>query len=419
MLRRIMLTKRKNEVVLPQIKTLILLFFSVLLASCATPEVRLSLPEIATKSSVPAQVRGFPRNIRFWADEAPAFLSDSLKERINDYIQSNMEYRRKNGAFPQIHFLALSGGGDGGAFGAGVLNGWTQNGSRPDFAIVTGVSTGALIAPFAFLGSKYDHHVREAYLSASPETIYLRDFFTVFDGITGGAALVDNQPLRLRVEAFLTPKLLAEIALEHRQGRRLYISTTNLEAERGVIWDIGAIANSGNPKALKLIQDILLASSAVPGLFEPGRIDVIVDGKPYQELHVDGGVTAQLVLYPLDIGQDIVDLLDKYKIKRTLHIIRNSKVSGEYEEVSADFFNITRRSILTLIKYQGIGDLFRLHYAAERDGIDYRLIHIPSSFKRTDTTEFSKEVMNALYDIGVRKGLSQTDWLTSPPGSGK
>lgn len=398
-------------------RRLLLLSLTLFLTACATPVLHVAIPEESTKTSMPARLEGYPASIRFWADEAPDFLEQSVKERIRQFVQVNRDYRRKNGKFPPLHFLALSGGGDGGAFGAGVLNGWTLTGDRPEFSIVTGVSTGALIAPFAFLGSEFDEQVREAYLSASPETIYLRDFFTVFDGITGGTALVDNLPLRQRVEAFLTEGVLAKIATAHRQGRRLYISTTNLEAERGVIWDIGEIAISDNPGALKLVHDIMMASSAVPGLFAPGSINVQIDGMRYQELHVDGGVTAQLVLYPLDISREVVELLDYYNLDRTLHIIRNSKVSGEYEAVSPDFFNITRRSILTLIKYQGMGDLFRLHFAADRDNIQYRLVHIPSDFKRSNTTEFSNEVMRALYDLGVRSGRNQSTWLNSPPGT--
>ena len=222
-----------------------------------------------------------------------------------------------------MNYLAVSGGGDNGAFGAGLMNGWTETGTRPEFKMVTGVSTGALIAPFAFLGSDYDATLREVYTTMTPEKVYRARGISaaLFDD-----AMADTTPLSQVIAGYADQKMFDAIAREYQKGRLLMIGTTDLDAQRPVIWNIGALAASGHPGALDLFRKILRASAAIPGAFQPVLIDVEIDGHKYQEMHVDGGAIAQLFLYPASID------LSKSGVRRVRHayIIRNARLDPDY-----------------------------------------------------------------------------------------
>lgn len=215
----------------------------------------------------------------------------------------------------------------------------------------------------------------------------------------------------------MTAQMLAEIAEEHRKGRILLIGTTNLEAQRSVIWDIGAIAVSGSPGSLELVRKIILASAAIPGVFPPVDIEVIADGKRYHEMHVDGGVTRQVFLYPPGFSPSEVDKSLGRTLERRLYIIRNAKIAPEFKHVSDKLVPIAARSISTLIKTQGIGDLHQIHVIASRDGVDYNLAHIPSDFVMESRDAFDKEYMNALFQRGFEEARRGYVWQKAPPGS--
>lgn len=361
-------------------------------------------------------VKGYGANIRAWGDEAPQKLDAIIEKRIREYSEANTDYFGKHAAYPAMEYLAISGGGDNGAFGAGVLCGWTKAGTRPQFTIVTGVSTGALIAPFAFLGSEYDDELKEVYTTLKSENIIESTVGTIFDGIAGGLALANNSPLAKKIDETITQEMYDRIAVEHRKGRRLLIGTTNIEAQRSVIWDIGAIANSGNPDGLKLFRQIMLASSAVPGVVSPVFIDVMAGSKKYSEIHADGGVTAQVFLYPLQSTSRESILFRESKIPRHLYIIRNAKITPEYKPIKPGLFSLSERSVETLIKYQGIGDLYRLYVGAKRDGIDYNLIYVPSDFSVVSQELFDPFYMAAIFERGYYMGKNNVQWMTAPPG---
>ena len=170
--------------------------------------------------------------------------------------------------------LTLSGGGANGAYGAGLLNGWSEEGSRPVFKIVTGVSTGALIAPMVFLGSEYDGKLKEFYTTISSKDIFKKKGIL---GIIGGNSLASTKPLAHRIAKGVDESFLQAVADAHSQGRRLYIGTTNLDSQRLVVWDMGAIASSGDKGALELFRKIMLASASIPVIFPPVYIDVEAD----------------------------------------------------------------------------------------------------------------------------------------------
>lgn len=363
-----------------------------------------------------AQVVGFPDSIRNWADEAPASFEDSVARRMSAFREANAGYYQKHKRYPELHYLALSGGAYDGAFGAGFLTGWSDAGTRPDFAIVSGVSTGALIAPLVFIGPKYDDDIEQMFTTLDSQQVFLSSFWGAVSGLVRGASLTDNTPLKKRIEEKMTEQVMEEIAVEHRKGKRLYIGTTNIEAQRGVIWDIGEIANSGNPGSLELIRKILLASAAIPGFFEPVFIDVETQSGKYSEIHVDGGTTSQVFIYPLKLRRSIIDSFRQAGLKRHMYIIRNGKITPEYEALEPGVLALSKRSLETLTKTQGIGDLYRLYIGAQRDGIDYNLVHIPESFHQEADEVFDPEYMGALFTVGYEMGKQPGVWKKKPPG---
>lgn len=382
------------------------------LAGCGVVTAHNAVPEEGIQR---AQVDGFPAGIRYVGDEAPENLTFIIERRIGQYKAANEDYFKAHGDYPPMSYLAVSGGGDNGAFGAGLLHGWSTTGQRPAFTIVTGVSTGALIAPFAFLGQEYDEDLRKFYTTLNTNSLFIAAFSTIWEGLTGGMSLVDNAPLARMIEQKITPEIFTRIAAEHRKGRRLLIGTTNLETQRSIIWDIGTLANSGNPKALELFHKIMLASTSIPGAFKPVFIDVTVDGKRYNEIHVDGGVTAQVFLYPLQSAVNEGEIFSKHGIHRKLFILRNAKLSPEYATITPNLIHLSQRSIETLIKNQGIGDLFKLYAGAKRDGIEYNLINIPQGFNAKPKELFDPEYMSQLFALGDEMGKTGIPWMQAPP----
>lgn len=378
------------------------------LAGCASAPSHSPVPESLVEAATIATLPG----VRYWGDAAIPDLEAFVAARA-DYLRARFGGPSQEDSRPKLHYLAVSGGGADGAFGAGLLVGWSEAGTRPEFQVVTGISTGALTAPFAFLGSAYDSQLKDAYTTISTARI-LRP--NILSGLLGGVALSDTAPLAKLITDFTSQEMLEAIAHEHRKGRRLWIGTTNLDAERPVVWDIGALAVSGHPGALELLRKIMRASAAIPGAFPPVLFDVEAGGQSYDELHVDGGVTSQVFIYPGRISVRQIDERAGVSIDRRLYIIRNSKITPVYEAVEPGLFAISKRSIATLIKNQGRGDLYRMYALSRRDGIDYNLAHIPSSFHGKPRETFDQDYMRVLFDLGYGMGRQGYTWLNGPPG---
>lgn len=386
------------------------------LPACAgtVQAVHTAVPEQYVADAV---VEGFPAGIRSWGDEPTPDLASVIQRRIDRYKERFAGYHRTYKVYPPMNYLAISGGSHNGAYAAGILYGWTEAGTRPEFEIVTGVSTGALIAPFAFLGPKYDHILKQEYTTVKTDDIYTGTAWTAMRGLTGGMSLVDTTPLRKRIDQLVTPEIFAEIAAEYRKGRRLLIGTTNLEAQRTVIWNIGKIANTGDPaRGIELFKKILLASASVPGVFEPILIPVTAGGKRYDEIHVDGGVTSQVFLFPLKSSQNDNVAFKKSGIGRNFYIIRNAKITPDYRPMKPTVFPLSQRSIETLIKTQGTGDLYRLYSQSRRDGMNYRLTYIPSGFNEKYAEVFDPVYMTKLFELGFNVSKSGDHWYKAPPG---
>jgi hypothetical protein len=280
------------------------------------------------------------------------------------------------------------------------------------FKVVTGVSSGALIAPMAFLGPEHDDALTEAYTG-----ITQRDIFESRGIITAlfSDALADTVPMTKLIERYVTPGLLEAIAAEYAKGRLLFVGTTNLDARRPVVWNMTAIAASEAPGALELFRKVLLASAAIPGAFPPVMIDVELEGKPFQEMHVDGGTMAQVFLYPpsLKVGQMSADR--SIQRERRVYIIRNARLDPEWADVKRRTFSIASRAISTLIHTQGLGDLYRIYLATQRDGVDYNLAFVGPDFTTKHHTEFDAAFMQALYDYGYGLGKQGYPWSKTPP----
>ncbi len=383
--------------------TLVVLLLA-LAQGCAGPPERRPLPEdLYARSQIP----GIP-DARYWADEMPPHAENLM-------AMSREELRARYPALVDrpITLLAISGGGSDGAFGAGLLNGWTASGTRPEFSFVTGISTGSLLAPFAFLGPKYDHVARRVYTTYTTKDLVKKRGLV---GIIEIDAVADSAPLRAVIAEHVDEAVMKAIAEEYRKGRHLLIGTTNLDATRPVAWNIGEIAASGAPGALDLIRDIMLASTSIPVAFPPQIFEVEIDGELYDEMHVDGGVTRQSFLF--SFGLDDKALAERLGAEgqTAAYIIRNSKLNPKWQSVEHNIIQISGRSISSLIRTQGIGDLFSEYLGARANGFDYNLAFIPDSFNAVSKEMFDPEYMNTLYELGYDLASKGYPWKKQPPG---
>jgi predicted acylesterase/phospholipase RssA len=375
------------------------------LGGCAT-ELRDPVPEpLVAVAGVPGY-----SHVRFWGDNASNLDTAILKIQAGQLARAARADKSVN--LGDRKFLAISGGGSNGAFGAGLLVGWSAAGTRPQFDAVTGVSTGSLIAPFAFLGPAYDRQLRAVYTEISGKDIYRTKGLL---SIIGSSSAADDTPLRDLVARHVDDRLLAEVAREHAKGRRLLVGTTNLDAERPVVWDMGAIAASRSPGRKQLFRDILIASASIPAIFPPVRLSVTADGRRYDEMHVDGGTTNQVFLFPSNFTARDLNALIGRAPKRTLYVIRNGKVAPEWSAVKPRITAIAAKSLASLIKTQGIGDLYRMYANAKRDGIAYNAIWVPAGFTLKEKEPFDPVYMRSLFDLGFRMGESGIPWSKGPP----
>ena len=346
---------------------------------------------------------------RMWGDELPKDIDtrvELIRRQFGADSDTNMFDRPAT-------YLALSGGGANGAYGAGFLKGWSESGTRPEMVIVAGISTGALIAPYAFLGSSYDDELERFFTSMATsdlvaERALIRGLFS--------DALYDTRRLKEVLRWEIDEQMILEIAREYSRGRRLLIGTTNLDAQRPVIWNIGAIAQIGTSEANQLIRDVILASASIPGVFPPVRIKVKVGDQVYDEIHVDGGVSTQVFIYPSQIDLRRATREVGLTGEQTIYVIRNGYLNAHWSEVDLGLGSILISSLDTIIRTQGIGDLYRIYLGAVRDKARFKLAYIPEDFDVESNELFDPEYMKALFDFGYGQALNGYDWASSPPG---
>ena len=383
-------------------RTLLTILLTVMLAGCSSLERKSSAPE---QRYMEAQIPNWP-NIRYQIS-TQAGVSAMVKDLKDD--------QKRLGTEPGSgKYLSLSGGGDNGAFGAGLLAGWSQRGDRPQFDLVTGVSTGALLAPFAYLGKEYDPVLTYVYTQTSPEQIYkMRSLLSVLTD----DSIADTAPLYELIAKYVDADFMRKIAYEYQvNGRWLLIGTTNIDAGIPIVWNMGKITSIGTPDALDLFRKVMLASASIPGAFPPVMFDVAVDGETYHEMHVDGGVSAQVFLYPTAAARSADAAGIVRSKKREAYIIRNSRLDHDKEDVERSTVSIVKRSISQLIQAQGLGDIYQIYQTTQKDRVGFNLAFIGSDFKTTRKVEFDPEYMKALYQYGYDRASNGYPWARTPPG---
>ena len=330
-----------------------------------------------------AIIPGLP-SVRFWGDSIGAFAE----------------------ALPSTKgpWLILSAGGSAGAYGAGVLVGLSDAGKRPDFSVVTGVSIGAIMAPYAFVGQRYDAQLRDAFLNLNSAE--------VFEDAQRSDSLVDTWPLRDQLKKRVTPELLADIAAEHQKGRRLFVITADLDSERPVIWNMGAIAAHGSEKAAKLFRDVLLAAAAIPGIFPPVYIDVQSGEKKFQEMHVDGGVFGPIYVGP---SSWLIEPTSEQLPVSQFYVILHTKLTPEFDIAGTEKVFILGRTISAAVKGGAQAEIALLSSAAKRDGIGLNVAVIDSSFSVPAQTAFDPTQMKAMFDLGYEQAKNGSAFRTQNP----
>lgn len=380
----------------------------LVLQACSLPERLTAVPkDIEAQAEIP----GMP-GVRYWQGGDMERMAEAAIKSYREQAEAWKAAGNKD-PLPPANFLAISGGGENGAYGAGLLNGWSETGTRPEFALVTGVSTGALSAPFAFLGSAYDQQLKDVYTTiTAKDVLEARGIFAAI----WNDAMADNAPLQNLVAKYVNADLLAAIAAEHRKGRNLLIGTTNLDARRGVIWDIGKIAEYGTPEALELVRKILVASAAIPGAFPPMMIDVEANGTMYQEMHVDGGASAQVFVYPARLHIEEISEEAGIERERHVYVIRNGRLDPDWADTERQTLTIAGRAVSSLIQNQGNGDLYRIYAVTQRDEVDFNLAYIPATFDVPLPEPFDQHYMVELYNLGYEQGKAGYKWEKTPPG---
>ena len=386
------------------------LVVAALLSACATLE---RLP--AVPLALASEIR--PLDIpyaRFYADGDPAQFRALAFEVVSKARAARAAAGQKPDASTTTTFLAISGGGDDGAFGAGLLVGWTARGDRPQFSVVTGISTGALSAPFAFLGPEYDDKLKSVYTETSSADIFNKEPIL---SILSGDAVTDSTPLRQLIARHVDQQMIRRIAEEYDKGRLLLVATTNLDQARSVIWNIGAIAKSPDPRARDLIIEVLRASASIPGAFPPVMLDVTVNGKRYEEMHVDGGAMTQAFLYPPSLRLKSVErVVGTAKHKDIAYVIRNGRLFRPEEQVKRQTLAIAGQAIATMTASNGVNDLYRIYLTTQRDGVEFNLAYLDDEFGVPYMGPFDKTYMNTLFEFGYRKGAAGYSWHKAPPG---
>ncbi len=354
------------------------------------------------------------KGVRTWGDQYSQLFQDDIVESVRQEHEG--DFPPKPDGCTCYNVLALSGGGAHGAFGAGFLYGWTQQGSRPRFKLVTGISTGALIAPLAFLGPEYDEELKEMFTTIKAKNVFrVRNFISWL----WNESFADTGPLVKLIEKYADAAALEAIARAHANGRRLYMGTTSLDAESLVVWNMGAIASSTHPDALKLFRKVVLASVSIPGAFPPVYFDVEAAGRVYDEMHVDGGTITEVFFHGsmLDLPAARKEVFGEKTPKATsaLYIIRNGKLTSSPEQVPRSLQRITRRALSTLSKAHGWDHLYHIYDVTQRNQIDFNYIDIPADCVLPDRLTFDPEEMNRLFDLGVELAKSGDKWHKFPP----
>jgi hypothetical protein len=362
-----------------------------------TPNWRSRLPgaRLPAPGTVKARIAGF-EGVRLSVEEA----EDSLMAAADRLAPLRAPWARE-----AFNILAISGGAAGGAYGAGILVGLTRAGRRPDFAIVTGVSTGALIAPFAFLGPSWDDRLTDAYTGG-----HVADMLGLGRLAPGSGAIFRAETLDKLVAKYVDEEMLSCIAAEHAKGRRLLVATTDLDRQRTVIWDMGEIASRGGEEALSLFRTVLVASGSLPGIFPPKRIVCQADGVLYEEMHVDGGVTTPLFLMPeallrwRKLGQRLA--------RSQVYAIVNTVLDQAPRTTQNNIAAILIRSFDTMLRFSYRHAIEVTAAFCARHRLPFSVASIPDPGEAFSMMSFDTASMRRNFDNAVERAMGDNLWIT-------
>jgi hypothetical protein len=358
-----------------------------------TASPRRDAPPTLFSSATPA---GFPAEVRFLSSDRKSV------EKQSAVALQRMRTSSQDGI---VRALVLSGGGAGGAFGAGALVGLSRRHERPQYDVVTGVSAGALIAPFAFLGPDWDPQLTEAFTSGRGEQMSVSGLLKLPFGTSRRSAA-----LMALVDRYITPDLIKAVAMEAANGRLLWVATTDLDKEETVIWDLGAVAMRGGEPARRLFRDVLVASASIPGVFEPVLIHVQQEGRSFDEMHVDGAASTALFVAPVAAYFALLDqrILDGARV----YVLVNGQIIDTPETTPFKLGAVVARTFNTALKHMAQAQVIAIDQFAEKYGMSLQSTYLPYDYPSYSSADFRASAMTPLFEYGVRCAYSGHLWTT-------
>jgi len=361
------------------------------LVGCALP--RRDAPPTIFNAATPVD---FSADVRFLSTDRASVEAKSA---------AALQRLRASSSDGTLRALVLSGGGAGGAFGAGALVGLSRRHERPQYDVVTGVSTGALIAPFAFLGSDWDSQLTEAFTSGRGAQMSVRGLLALPLGTKRRSAA-----LNALVDQYVTPALIRAVAREADRGRLLWVATTDLDKEETVIWDLGAVAMRGGEQARKLFRDVVVASASIPGVFEPTLIHVQLGRRQYDEMHVDGNASASLFIAP---AAAYFALLDQQSLKGAeVSVLINGQLFEAPETTPFKLRSIVARTFSVALKHMSRSQIISLDQFAEKNGMSVQSTYLPYDYPPYSSADFRAATMRPLFEYGARCAESGHLWTS-------
>jgi predicted acylesterase/phospholipase RssA len=382
-----------------------------MLAGCGTLTRNPVPPKLTAEARIPEMTE-----VRAWAGRVSPAMERDFAQSFEQ--ESPEDFPRGADGVVRYAHLALSGGGANGAFGAGFLNGWSTTGSRPVFKIVTGVSTGAVMAPFAFLGPPYDAALHEFYTTTTTRDLFdIGSILSILISLLRGDSLADAGPLAALIARHVDAEFLRKIADAHNRGRRLYIGTVDLDSQQFVVWNMGLIAASDRPEAPELFRKVMFASASVPIAFPPVLFEVEAGGWLYDEMHVDGAVAATVFLHGGVFRPSLIrERAGLGAGREDIFVIHNGQLITDPSPTPRSLRGITARVIEASGRAGVVGALFIIYAFAQREQASFRWVTIPQGVEIPGTENFDPEKMTELYEVGYRTALAGPVWSVDPPG---
>jgi hypothetical protein len=303
-----------------------------------------------------------------------------------------------------LNILSLSGGGQNGAFGAGLLIGWRESGQRPEFDIVGGVSTGALLATHALLGSPADDaQLEEMYTQITKEDVYNER--GIFSLAFGADSLSDTAPLRALIAKHITAETLKRVAAAYNENRILVVGTTNIDYGQTWVWNMSLIAKDGN---LSLYRQVLLASASFPIVFPPVEID--------GHLFVDGAARSNVVI--AGIGGTERPPPPLYGAGN-VYLVDNGRLHSPPEALRRAIGPVAATTVSVMMDQSMLTAMTRSYFGAKFLGYNFKMVAIPDNVNvGKDPLAFDPIQMRAAFDAGRALAKQPDHWLTLPPNLG-